>query len=86
MAKNKQEFKVGDLVRIRGRTLRGGCGHGVRQGAVCRVVNPCNPLGNVDVSGPSRYADRNTVQGVFPSHVKLAKQAMRKRDEYAARR
>lgn len=86
MAKNKQEFKVGDLVRIRGRTLRGGCGHSVRQGAVCCVINPCNSLGNVEVSGPHRYAYLNVVQGVFPTHVKLAKQAMRKRDEYTARR
>lgn len=86
MAKNKQGFKVGDLVRIRGYTLRGGCGHHVQQGAVCRVTNPCNSRGNVEVSGPHRYADRNIAQGVFPSHVKLAKQAMRKRDEYKNRR
>lgn len=86
MAKNKQEFKVGDLVRVSGSTLRGGYGHAIKQGAVCRVICVRNSLGNVDIIGPRRYTIGEVPQGVAPTHVRLAKQAMRKRDEYAARR
>lgn len=81
----QQVFKVGDLVRVHGRTLSG-YGHGIRQGAVCRVVIPTSALGNVGVAGPSRCGDFEVVQGVTPSHVKLAKQATKKRDLYANRR
>lgn len=73
------KIKKGDLVRIKGRTVYGGFGHSIKQGAVCVVVNPCNSLGNVDVGGPSRNGDYQTKQGVAASHLKLAKQAMRAR-------
>lgn len=72
-------IKKGDLVRIKGRTIKGSCAHNIKQGAVCVVVNPCNLLGNVDVSGPHRRGDYTVEQGVFSSNVKLAKQAMRAR-------
>lgn len=70
-------IKKGDLVRIKGSTLRGGYMHSIKQGAVCVVVNPCNVLGNVDVRGPSKRGGYQVLQGVCQSHVKLAKQAMR---------
>lgn len=72
-------IKKGDLVRIKGRTLRGGYMHSIKQGAVCVVVNTCNLLGNVDVRGPSKRGNYPVLQGVATSHVKLAKQAMRAR-------
>lgn len=74
-------YKEGDLVRISGRTHRKACGHSIPQGAVCRVLG-YNSLGNVDVAHP----ERGYTQGVGESCLKLAKQAMKKHDLYAARR
>ena len=72
-------IKKGDLVRIKGRTIKGSCAHNIKQGAVCVVVNACNTLGFVDVRGPSRHGGHWTMQGVALTHLKLAKQAMRVR-------
>ena len=79
MAKNKQEFKVGDLVRVPRKTA--GVWHNVPFGMVVEVTQPLNGFGNVDIRSV-----RDTIQGIPRQHLKLAKQAMRKRDEYAARR
>lgn len=87
MAENKQEFKVGDLVRIRGAGIAGSYCHGIYQGAVCRVLEPSTLAKHIiDVEGPYRLNGRPVRQAVSYTHLKLAKQAMRKRDEYAARR
>lgn len=85
MAKNKQEFKVGDLVRVGGharylpRRNEGWPRHHVKSGTVCRV-NQILWAECVLVEAPE------WPQVVHPDQLKLAKQAMRKRDEYAARR
>lgn len=87
MAKNKQEFKVGDLVRIKGSSIVGGYCHGIYQGAVCRVLGPSTLAGHiVDVIGPHTLGGAPVLQGVSRTHLQLAKQAMRKRDEYKNRR
>lgn len=81
MAKNKQEFKVGDLVRVSGHALwlprrnENWARHRIKSGTVCTVAGP------EFVVLPSGVG-----QIVHPDQWKLAKQAMRKRDEYAARR
>lgn len=86
MAKNKQEFKVGDLVRVGGHRLDlprrnpDLVRHGIRSGTVCTVRSGIHTDGTVWVDGPE-YP-----QWVSCGQLKLAKQAMRKRDEYAARR
>lgn len=82
----KREIKAGDLVRVRGGTLKGGHGHRIKQGAVCEVVCTLNGLGFVDIKGPSRRITGDTLQGVDISHLKLAKQAMNKRGQYSERR
>lgn len=79
MAKNKQEFKVGDLVRTPRKA--GNVWHDIPFGMVVEVVQPLNGFGNVDVR-----STRGALQSIPRQHLKLAKQAMRKRDEYAARR
>lgn len=82
MHKNKQEFKVGDLVRVPGSTL--GVWHGFNQGAVVTVHSI---LGGVaTLYGYNRIAQTDTTQELYTHTLRLAKQAMRKRDEYAARR
>lgn len=87
MAKSEQEFKVGDLVRIKGYSIVGGYCHCIYQGAVCRVLGPPTLAGHVvDVIGPYTQGGAPVCQGVSRTHLKLAKQAMRKRAEYAARR
>ena len=86
MAKNKQELEVGDLVRVGGHTLAlprrnvDWTRHGIASGTVCEVLRLGMVDGTVEVQGPT-YS-----QLVSPGQLKLAKQAMRKRDEYAARR
>lgn len=82
MAENKQEFKVGDLVRVPGRTVS--VWHGFNQGAVATVRHIVN--GVATLYGYNRVAGTDTEQELYTSTLKLAKQAMRKRDEYAARR
>lgn len=72
-------IKQDDLVRIKGRTIRGSCSHNIKQGAVCVVVNACNTMGFVDVRGPSRHGGYLLMQGVAMTHLELAKQAMRAR-------
>lgn len=81
MAKNKQEFKVGDLVRVSGharwlpRRNENWARHHIKSGTVCTVV------------GPGCVAHPHGVQQlVHQDQWKLAKQAMRKRDEYKNRR
>lgn len=75
---SKQEFKVGDLVRI---VVGGGtvyCAHDV--GAIGEVVKVPNELGFTDV------LIGTLVQGLEDCQIKLAKQAMKKREAYEARR
>lgn len=84
MAKNKQEFKVGDLVRVGRSTNPDMTMHYHDFGVVGEIAEPVDRHGDYVV-------DANTPDGVLGQHVpgyclKLAKQAMRKRDEYAARR
>ena len=82
MAKNKQEFKVGDLVRVPGNSRSIWCyGHHLPQGSVCEVAG-VRRGGDCDLN----YPGGGIGQLVHGSVLKLAKQAMRKRDEYAARR
>lgn len=76
------KYQVGDLVRVSGRTHPRGFMHGLPQGSVCQVLG-YNSLGNLELRHPSRPG---LAQGVGPQCVKLAKQAMKKRDLYAARR
>ena len=81
MAKNKQEFKVGDLVRVSGharwlpRRNENWARHHIKSGTVCRVA------GSEFVVAPDGVG-----QIVHPDKWRLANQAMRKRDKYAARR
>lgn len=79
------QLKVGDLVRVK----RHGS-HGVKFGAVCELTSldywsePANP--SPCVQGcimPSWNQDQQLVK---LCDLKLAKQAMRKRDEYTNRR
>lgn len=81
MAKSKQEFKVGDLVRVSGHTFSQERRnelwprHRIKSGTVCTVTG----------HGVVQTSDGHQ-QCVVEQQWKLAKQAMRKRDEYAARR
>lgn len=82
MAKNKQELKVGDLVRVPGRTTS--MWHGFNQGSITAVRGICG--GVATLYGYNRVAGMDTEQELYTNTLKLAKQAMRKRDAYAARR
>lgn len=81
MAKNKQEFKVGDLVRVSGharhlpRRNEDWARHHIKSGTVCTVA------GAGFVVAPDGMG-----QIVHTDQWKLAKQAMRERDEYKNRR
>lgn len=96
-----QTFKVGDLVRVNGAAFtteqrEGRPRHHIKAGAVCTVVS----LGDFGLwlQGPTRkdcrpgneYLNKRVgepiQQGVQWGQVKLAKQAMKKRAAYAARR
>lgn len=93
-------IQVGDLVRVSGAsfmlphtddTVR----HHIKPGAVC-VVHSIGWDGSLGITGPTRHDSRPhgtnkrvgepISQTALMGQVKLAKQAMRKRDEYAARR
>lgn len=79
----KQEFKPGDLVRVPGRGSSDLCyGHDLPQGAVCEVQRVWGSL--VDLLHPC--GTKSYVQGVDSTVLKLAKQAMRKREQYENRR
>lgn len=82
MAKTKQEFKVGDLVRVPGRATS--LWHGFNQGSVVTVRGILGAVATL--YGYNRVAGMHTEQELYTNTLKLAKQAMRKRDEYAARR
>lgn len=74
-----QEFKMGDLVRI------SSCKdspdkHWHKWGAVGIVTMAPNYYGNIDVKVGI------LVQGIPARELKMAKQAMKKRDQYGARR
>lgn len=96
-----QTFKVGDLVRVSGAAFTGPyrdgvTRHHIKAGAVCPVTSVRD--GVVGIQGPIRKDCRegnehvNTCvgepiyQSVQVGQVKLAKQAMKKRAAYAARR
>ena len=86
MSKSKQEFKVGDLVRVPGVDS---CGtwHAFYAGQVVEVCDVDRDYpGQVGMVGASKRHGSVVDQGLDRSHLKLAKQAMRKRDEYATRR
>ena len=74
------ELKVGDLVRVPGNTVKGACRHSLPQGSVVEVVR----VGH-DYADMKNHAGTYT-QGCAIECLKLAKQAMRKRDKYEARR
>lgn len=77
------KFKAGDLVRVPGRSTSRLCyGHGHPQGAVCLVVEGPSLDGDFEVRHPSG----DFTQLIHGSVLKLAKQAMRKRDQYQDRR
>lgn len=85
MAKNKQEFKVGDLVRVARSTDPMRTQHYHDFGVVGVVAGPADRHGDYTVEAPAK--DGHTYQQWVPGYcLKLARQAMRKRDEYAARR
>lgn len=81
----KNQFKVGDLVRV---TRHGA--HGIKFGAVCELLsldfwgNPHNPTAHVSGTTATEWAQGGQLVEIHA--LKLAKQAMRKRDEYANRR
>lgn len=94
-------YKAGDLVRVEGSSFakpsRGEpVRHHIKAGAVCTVIRvnstvlwvigpirrDCRP-GHESLNG---HVGEIIQQGVHISQVKLAKQAMKKRDLYAARR
>lgn len=93
-------YKEGDLVRVQGSSFNTEPGdnvrHHIKAGAVCTVVRASTH--GATISGPIRkdcrpgHESRNNnvgallVQGVNLNQIKLAKQAMKKRDLYAARR
>ena len=83
MAKNKQEFKVGDLVRI-SRSSRRRCAD-TQFGMLGEVVGVSGGCVQV-LDDHDKAAGRKCPWYLTASDLKLAKQAMRKRDEYAARR
>lgn len=84
MAKNKREFKVGDLVRI-SRSSGRRCAN-TRFGVLGEVTGVSDG-GDVQVLDDSdKAAGCKHPWWLTASDLKLAKQAMRKRDEYAARR
>lgn len=84
----KTKLKVGDLVRVGGHARRGarrgarvegrGPRHHIKSGTVCTVVSLQDNYVTVQTS--------DLMQMVGLGVVKLAKQAMRKRDEYKNRR
>lgn len=88
---SKHEFKVGDLVRVQGaarhlpRRHPNDIRHNLKAGAVA-VVMEIDADGDVWVRGPSDYDGKTLMQVMRPSQVKLAKQAMKKRAAYGARR
>lgn len=81
----KHEYEVGDLVRVK----RHGS-HGVKFGAVCELTSLnfwANPdRGDPAVQGPIQAGWNQDQQILSYRDIKPAKQAMRKRDEYANRR
>lgn len=82
MHKNKQEFKVGDLVRMARGTHPERTQHYHDFGVVGTVEEAVDRDGDYVVAAPGRGGCM-----YVPDYcLKLAKQAMRKRDEYAARR
>ena len=82
----KAQYKAGDLVRVGGHARYGvrvegrGPRHHIKSGTVCTVVVDNPEDGDITVRGPE------CMQVVGKAVVKLAKQAMRKRGEYADRR
>lgn len=81
----KQTIKEGDLVRVPGKTGKTGSircyRHSLPQGSVC-IVDFVWPWGDCEVKHPAGAYG----QIIHNSVLKLAKQAMRKRDKYGARR
>lgn len=84
------KLRAGDIVRIKGRSKEGGYSHGFKSGQLVAVVVEHDHGGLVDVVGAHTagcYPTGNRIrQTVAVTHLKLAKQAMRKRAQYAARR
>lgn len=68
MSKRKQ-FVPGQLVRV-GRDEW----HGIKFGAVCRVIRDCGD-GDIEVTGPTAYDFDQSSQYVDGANCKLAKQA-----------
>lgn len=84
MHKNKQEFKVGDLVRMARGTHPERTQHYHDFGVIGTVEEAEDRYGDYVVVAPGRGG---MLAQLVPDYcLKLAKQAMRKRDEYAARR
>lgn len=81
MAKREQ-LKAGDLVRAPARSTKGQCCAGFRQG---QVVEVRGVEGRV-IALHGSYSGLLLDQWVECSELKLAKQAMKKRDQYASRR
>lgn len=83
------QYKVGDLVRVHAHRVDEHP-HGIPSGAVCEVValwgwggkDPARLL----VRLPSWEGGAHLEQSVRLTSIKPAKQAMRKRDQYANRR
>ena len=83
----KREIKVGDLVRVPG-SLACGTWHGYHAGQVVEVVDlDVAYPGQVQMRGVGRsHGDAVIDQGMHKRHLKLAKQAMNKREQYSERR
>lgn len=73
----QQVFKVGDLVRVPGRSVSYRChAHDLPQGSVCVVRKVWSGVGDVEIQHP----DKPYYQLVHPTMLKLAKQAMLQRE------
>lgn len=73
----QQVFKVGDLVRVPGRSVNRLChGHDLPQGSICEVRAVWAVTGDIEIQHPEQPYS----QLVHLSMLKLAKQAMRERE------
>ena len=82
----KQEFKPGDLVRVPGRTEYLCFSHDLPQGSVCEVARVLDYSDYLLVELRHPCGRKQYTQAVNSPVLKLAKQAMRKREQYGNRR
>jgi hypothetical protein len=81
----RKELKVGDLVRVPGRHVTK-YWHAFKAGTVVEVVGINEELGDATLQGFEPGSGILQTQWLSLRHLKLAKQAMKKRDQYKNRR